>query len=178
MNICPYCEHNNRAGIIICAHCGRSFTLLGAGMATLMKHDSSLFVETAEATAVAEDDEYFAKDACAVIYVAGASEPHMLRIDALAVLGRASSDRAIKPHLDLSAYEAYNRGVSARHAALQRTETHLFLRDLGSTNGTYLNGERLAPYQPQIIHDGDEVYLGQLMLRISFEPQTKPAREG
>jgi hypothetical protein len=170
MNICPYCERNNQDGEVLCRYCGRSFSLLGAGVPTLLKRSSSLFFE-AVVMAETEDSEKFAEDAAAVLFVGDSSLPHVLPIEALAVLGRASADRTLKPNLDLSAYDAYNRGVSARHAALQRAGDRLFLRDLGSTNGTYLNGERLTPYQPEALRHGDEIHLGQLKLRILFERQ-------
>jgi hypothetical protein len=170
MNICPYCERNNQDGLMLCSFCGRSFSLLGAGVPTLLKRSSSLYFE-AVVMADTEDSEKFADDAAAVLYVGESSLPHVLPIEALAVMGRASADRSLKPNLDLSAYDAYNRGVSARHAALQRAGDRLFLRDLGSTNGTYLNGERLAPYQPKALRHGDEIHLGQLKMRILFERQ-------
>jgi hypothetical protein len=48
--------------------------------------------------------------------------------------------------------------VSRRHARLFRAADGVWLEDLGSTNGTYINGDRLTvPYR---LHDGDQVQLG------------------
>jgi PAS domain S-box-containing protein len=60
-------------------------------------------------------------------------------------------------------------GVSRRHARLTRSsEGSYALVDLGSTNGTYLNGTRLADLAARL-EEGDRVQLGgQCTLRFSF----------
>ncbi|HET9587876.1 MAG TPA: FHA domain-containing protein [Anaerolineales bacterium] len=49
--------------------------------------------------------------------------------------------------------------VSRRHARFVREGDGYILEDLGSSNGTYLNGERLAGRHP--LKSGDEIRLGQ-----------------
>ena len=48
--------------------------------------------------------------------------------------------------------------ASTRHAAIVRTGATWVLRDLGSTNGTFVNGEKLSGERP--LHDGDTVRFG------------------
>jgi molecular chaperone DnaK (HSP70) len=50
--------------------------------------------------------------------------------------------------------------VSRFHAELRLTTGVLEVVDLGSTNGTFVNGERLAPQQPRALNPGDEVCFG------------------
>jgi two-component system, cell cycle response regulator len=51
--------------------------------------------------------------------------------------------------------------ISRRHASIV-TDAHgdVWLTDLGSTNGTFLNGGRLVGPMPQRLHDGDRVQFG------------------
>jgi hypothetical protein len=49
--------------------------------------------------------------------------------------------------------------VSRQHARLTRTPAGFVLEDLGSTNGTYVNGERLAA--PRVLTPGDSIGLGE-----------------
>ncbi|MAS34837.1 MAG: hypothetical protein CL610_12575 [Anaerolineaceae bacterium] len=84
------------------------------------------------------------------------------------VLGRIDPDTGDSPPIDLTAYKAAEKGVSRRHAVITRRETALNLIDLGTTNGTFLNGQRLVANQPRVLRDGDEVRLGHLVLRITF----------
>ena len=47
--------------------------------------------------------------------------------------------------------------VSRRHAVVGSAQGQWTVRDLGSTNGTYLNGERLAEGETRAISNGDQV---------------------
>lgn len=47
--------------------------------------------------------------------------------------------------------------VSRYHARIDREEEQFRVMDLGSTNGTFLNRERLLPYESRYIRDGDEL---------------------
>lgn len=82
------------------------------------------------------------------------------------VLGRTQPDDFPKPSLDLSLYNAIEHGVSRQHASILRDGQTLTLVDLGSTNGTYLNGQPLDPHEPRPLRDGDDIRLGRL--RVSY----------
>lgn len=49
--------------------------------------------------------------------------------------------------------------VSSRHCRLTKTGHRVLLEDLGSTNGTFLNGRRLT--RPTRVNDSDQIRLGQ-----------------
>jgi pSer/pThr/pTyr-binding forkhead associated (FHA) protein len=85
------------------------------------------------------------------------------------VMGRSDNSSAQKPDLDLTPFGALEKGVSRLHAAIIRTEDTLTLIDMGSSNGTHLNGQRLIPDQPRILRDGDELRLGKLIAHIYFK---------
>jgi EAL domain-containing protein (putative c-di-GMP-specific phosphodiesterase class I) len=54
--------------------------------------------------------------------------------------------------------------VSREHAELTVFDDGLLLRDLGSTNGTYVNGTRI--YQPCTLHHGDLLQFGHMVFRV------------
>lgn len=56
--------------------------------------------------------------------------------------------------------------ASARHARFEPRQDGVWVQDLGSTNGTYLNGTRLD--RPRRLAQGDVVRVGETDLR--FEP--------
>jgi hypothetical protein len=65
--------------------------------------------------------------------------------------------------------------VSRRHARLTETRSGYVLEDLGSTNGTYVNEERLSG--PRILIPGDEIALGNHVI-LTFEEVSPEEAEG
>jgi hypothetical protein len=63
------------------------------------------------------------------------------------------------PDVDLGALDQ-ERSVSRRHAELGYDSGTIVLRDVGSTNGTTVNGERLAHQVDRPLRDGDHVGFG------------------
>jgi pSer/pThr/pTyr-binding forkhead associated (FHA) protein len=84
-------------------------------------------------------------------------------------IGRLDFDTTEKADIDLMAYGARDQGVSRCHAALYRTGHTVFIVDLDSSNGTYLNGIKLLPHQPRLLREGDEVHLSKMHFRVHFE---------
>lgn len=63
--------------------------------------------------------------------------------------------------------------ISRRHARISRgAGASLVVEDLGSANGTFVNGSRLA--EPRIVHIGDTIGIGNSELRV--EPFDEPGR--
>lgn len=56
-------------------------------------------------------------------------------------------------------------GVSRRHCAVRRHGTTALLEDLGSTNGTVLNDERLHPGEVKELQSGDLIRVGEAALK-------------
>lgn len=71
------------------------------------------------------------------------------------VLGRDESCDIVLPE----------RLVSRRHAAIRRKDRGYLLEDLGSKNGTFLNGQAVT--EPMVLQDGDEIQIA-LCLRLTF----------
>jgi pSer/pThr/pTyr-binding forkhead associated (FHA) protein len=95
-------------------------------------------------------------------------------------LGRMDPLQDIYPEVDLTEDLALDHGVSREHACIFRRNEIVVVEDLGSTNGTLLNGDRLAPFLPQLLKDGDQLQLGKLLIEVhfkSYQPQETPAEE-
>jgi uncharacterized Zn finger protein (UPF0148 family) len=73
------------------------------------------------------------------------------------LIGRHSRARGIEPEVALD----FDDAVSHRHAILIRLDDgSLAVRDIGSANGTRLNGKDLEPLTDAALTDGDELALG------------------
>lgn len=58
--------------------------------------------------------------------------------------------------------------VSKRHAVINASQNSLAIEDLGSTNGTYINGIRVTPPTPQTIADGDLIQFANSCFRVQY----------
>ena len=91
-------------------------------------------------------------------------KPIGLEIMGNIVIGRGGGEQKID--LDLTDLGATNKGVSRRHAIMQIISNLLYISDAGSTNGTYLNGNRIAFGTVMPVEDGDVISFGSLHLKI------------
>ena len=83
-------------------------------------------------------------------------------------IGRLDAASACFPEVDLTGDGGLEKGISRRHAKIIRRGREVFIEDLGSLNGTFLNGRKLTAYLPQVLKSGDELQLGTLVLQVSF----------
>jgi pSer/pThr/pTyr-binding forkhead associated (FHA) protein len=81
------------------------------------------------------------------------------------IVGRADPVSQFFPDLDLTPYGALDNGVGRRHMRLFVSGGQVMIEDLESTNGTMVNGQRLAPRAPQALRNADQVTVGRLVLQ-------------
>lgn len=60
-----------------------------------------------------------------------------------------------------------DESVSGQHAAFSLIGGTLCIEDLGSSNGTRVNGQQLAPHRPFALRTGDHVELGSVRLELA-----------
>jgi len=159
MQLCTNCGNENPEGELFCNRCG---VALGAiSVATSQLGESG---EDYAAGSAALSDEHVI-----FLHIGGFEEPMMLKVETELVLGRAGVHEAGNAGVNLEPYGASEHGVSRRHALLSREGSQLFLRDLDSTNHSFLNGEKLAAERDYALRDGDTISLGRLHLRVFFK---------
>ena len=61
--------------------------------------------------------------------------------------------------------------VSSKHALLHNVNGQLFLEDRGSSNGTYVRGQRIPPGQKVPVASGEKVFIGPMPLLLQVEAQ-------
>lgn len=96
--------------------------------------------------------------------------PHILRapMGRSFVVGRSDAAIEFMPDIDLTRYGGQSKGVSRRHVQINAMNNRLTVRDLGSSNGTYLNGRQLDAAQDERIHHGQTLTLGRLDIQVNF----------
>lgn len=104
----------------------------------------------------AKEQKVDAKIPCLVV-LEGTGVGEIFKIEkSLVVIGRDAK-------CDIRIWE---EGISRQHAKIEKQQNVFIISDMGSTNGTFVNGEQL----PQtIIHEGDKIRIGDVLLRFSFQ---------
>ena len=83
------------------------------------------------------------------------------------IIGRAYKNMA--PDIDLGPYGGSKLGVSRRHGRLVCQENSWLAEDLGSTNGTFVNGIKLTPNHPKTLVNGDLIRCGKIELEFTAD---------
>ncbi|OQY90291.1 MAG: hypothetical protein B6D38_04705 [Anaerolineae bacterium UTCFX1] len=164
MIICSNCGHENAEGSIFCLECGAlvdgaqllvTKTIADSEMVDNVKQDASnsgvddLLTDYWLALRLMENDK--------TLYLSARDE---------FTLGRFTEGQPVAPDIDLMPYQAYAAGVSRLHAAIRRDSDRVIIMDLGSSNGTYLNGRRLNSHMEEQLKRGDVIALGKLKMQV------------
>jgi sigma-B regulation protein RsbU (phosphoserine phosphatase) len=64
--------------------------------------------------------------------------------------------------------------VSRQHAYLYHQDGQYYLQDLGSSNGTFLNGKRLTPNTPELLTERDTFQIGPYLFGLRPAPPPAP----
>lgn len=91
--------------------------------------------------------------AWSLVVIAGSSMGQRFEVRSPLVIGRSEECDVV----------LYGDGLSRRHCTLWIMSSCLWARDLGSTNGTYLNGARVSMGK---LKAGDQIQLGESILRV------------
>ncbi len=95
-------------------------------------------------------------------------EPLSIRVEEKVTLGRRTSSTTDAPHIDLDDYGAFGAGVSRVHAAVYRKKGKFYIEDMNSSNGTWLNNQRLEPGRVYHLPSDSEILLGEFPLRVFY----------
>lgn len=87
---------------------------------------------------------------------------------AYTLIGRKDVKHNILPDLDLTDLDS-SKITSRRHACIEFGQKCYVISDLGSSNGTWVNGERLPLKESRTLTDGDEIVFGRNGVKVVFQ---------
>jgi len=162
--VCPACSAPSPRGEPVCYACGRLLDLVPSGIRTsaLSKPASSGFTPY-----------YFDQDSRLFLQVRGTNRAFELRPQDSPrplVIGRDGSDARLRVDVDLAHSGGDKLGVSRQHLAIRYDAQArvVTVTDLGSVNGSYVNGQRLHPGEVRALNHGDQLRLGKLVLLVTI----------
>jgi hypothetical protein len=163
---CPSCKVLNKEGAYFCIYCG----------APLDPDEQSQFTPRRMATDLEFLSQVLEKkfidsleipERGVALHLPKNTQPIFVLEDKEFVLGRKINEEQ-EGVIDLTAFDAYECGVSKRHAKIQKNGDGYEVIDLGSTNGTWLDKKRLIPNRAYDLYSGALISLGRLYLYVIF----------
>lgn len=103
---------------------------------------------------------------CIIFYLAELREPIKLWNRNSIILGRYDRHLSLQPTVDFSRNHGILLGVSRIHAEIIYEDGQYYVRDLQSSNGTWVNKKRLVQEEKVQLVNHDTLRLGHLMLQI------------
>ncbi len=183
---CPKCGHVNRPGVLVCENCGTLLINEEQSVGTkrfgegeiedeeiILRPGEMQTAELVNSAVSTAGSTQFSENMLLRLEIDAAPTPLLISPKDETFLGRRDPATGTTPDVDLSAYAGYRLGVSRKHAVIKLKNQQLEISDLGSSNGTSVNGIRLTPHQPQTLRDGDEIMLGKMMIRVLFQARSR-----
>lgn len=178
---CPACKMKNEAGANKCIYCNtplgvetnqETVMLRNIHEVTGILPDSyEAFLNAPIPTAERFMDFELPTKGIALINLEN-GQPIAMREDQAFILGRVSSEiKRREPLIDLTELDALELGISRTHAMIRRSKGGYQIIDLESSNGTWLENQRLIPKQPYPLDSGDRIRLGRLNILV-FIPES------
>lgn len=160
---CPVCKNGNERKAPVCVHCGAALEENIPGpTVTALSPEAPADERSVIDASVTIEDELIPADGI-VVYVAGIDKRVSVRIENEVIFGRNAKESR-DPMLDLTELGGFQMGISRRHAKIRRAGNGYEIIDLFSTNGTWLNGERLIPDKPYPLANGAQVQMGRMRM--------------
>ncbi|NPV65870.1 MAG: FHA domain-containing protein [Anaerolineae bacterium] len=166
VKICPTCKHENAEEAAYCVHCGALLVSGRSDTTTRPVSETEILKLAAEASPPPGAKAPPAAASLA-LFVVGQEQPILLGHEQTIILGRGGSGESGPALLDPQL--AVRAGVSRNHASISYADGVYTIKDLGSTNGTWVNNKRLLAQMPYVLQSGDQIRLGALVIYIYFQ---------
>jgi pSer/pThr/pTyr-binding forkhead associated (FHA) protein len=158
---CPACGTGYRSGELFCSQCDTVFDQAGRTHTINASQMPPIPITTPRGK-----------------LIASRQKPISFEIDGRLITLPSRSDLTVgrltdhsgdlQPDVDLGSFAAMQKGVSRRHLRIAYKSSIVYISDLNSSNGTWLNGRRLVGFNLSLLHDGDELRLGELRIKVRF----------
>ncbi len=169
MILCPNCHHQEFSGALFCSECGARLVVTETPTTHHIERNQTGLLMTqggrAPVPPTPSATSSVSETAVSLHLIESGMILHLSGQNEF-TMGRVAEGQPILPDVDLSPYEAYAQGVSRLHAVLKLNNQRVFITDLGSSNGTRVNGQKIMPNVDYPLNHGAVVALGKFKIQV------------
>ncbi len=173
MITCRVCNNQEYHGVFFCGECGSQLVLAGDKNVNTFIYPSQergleLDISNTIPKKLLENKTF-------VLYCLEQEEVINIPDQDEFTIGRFVEGQVITPDVDLNLYEAFDKGVSRLHATIrinpEKNKIHLI--DLGSANGSSVNGYEIPANSEVPLNHGDVLTLGKFSMKVILPKELK-----
>lgn len=173
MITCKVCGNQEYNGMLFCGECGSQ-------LVDNTDDNVSTFIYPSQARGLEIDisntiPKKLLENKTFILYYPDADEVLNIPDQEEFTIGRFVDGQVITPDVDLNPYEGFDKGVSRLHATIRISpdKTKIHVIDLGSANGSSINGYEIPSNSEVPLNHGDVLSLGKFNLRVILPKELK-----
>jgi hypothetical protein len=166
MILCPNCKYQEYSGALYCSQCGSQIFTSANNTTSISTSEIKNKPGISPTPPPFPTPPVDFQNSILVIFLIEAGEIIFVDKESELTIGRSTEGQIIVPTVDLSPYDAYECGVSRLHANISIKNNQVTAKDLGSANGTRLNGKKISANAEHTLRHGDILTLGKLKIQI------------
>jgi hypothetical protein len=164
---CPFCHATHVDNTIFCSECG-TYLLEDDERETDRLNESEIgwVGEDTDDSGIVSSVQAGPRPIAIRLRIGSKKREVELPLNRVIHIGRVDPAENTFPELDLTEDSRQSKRVSRRHARILKQGDTVIVEDIGSVNGTFINGKRLDPYVPEVLNDGDTLQFGTLLAEV------------
>jgi len=173
MITCKVCNNQEYHGVFFCGECGSQLAFASTEMVnTLVYPNQNRALEVDFTQTIPKK---LLEDSTFILYSNEREEVIDIPDQNEFTIGRFVEGQVITPDVDLNEYEAYDMGISRLHATIRISpeKGKIFVVDLGSANGSSVNGYEIPANSEVPLNHGDVLSLGKFNMKVILPQDMK-----
>jgi len=180
---CPACKMRNELGAYKCIYCNTALRTQSSQKTVMLRSlrevtgvlpDSYEDILGAPAPATEPFMDFEIPSRGIVLINLENGQMITTQLERAFILGRVSTEiKTSETLVDLTQFGALELGISRVHAMIRQLKGKYQLIDLESSNGTWLENQRLVPKQPYPLESGDRFRVGRLNILVFYLQELK-----
>jgi len=173
MITCKVCNNKEYQGSVFCSECGSQLAFLSGTKVDTLVYPSQ--VRSLDVDVSKTIPKKLLENKTFVLYYPEGEQVLNIPDQEEFTIGRFVEGQVITPDVDLNPYDAFDKGVSRLHATIRidTKKNKIYVIDLGSANGSSVNGYEIPSNSEVPLNHGDVLTLGKFILKVILPKEMK-----